>query len=114
MQWYFTGIVMVTISDSRNRSGQQSFYGDMLCLLSSLLYAAYTVAIRKMLPADNHADVSVLFGLIGICNLVGMAPVLLLLWLMSAVQLQGVTAWLVLLAVCKGKHSKWQLCCFGP
>lgn len=100
-----TGIAMVTFGDSRNRSGQQSFQGDMLCLLSSLFYAAYTVAIRKLLPADDHANISVLLGLIGIFNLIGMAPVLLLLWLTSIISLSGVSAWLILLTVCKGKSQ---------
>ena len=99
----FAGIAMVTFGDGRQRSGQQSLAGDMLCLLSSFFYAAYTVAIRKMLPADDQANVSVFFGFIGMLNLIGMAPVLLLLWLTSAVQFHGVTAWLVFLAVCKGK-----------
>ena len=75
----------------------------MLCLLSSFFYAAYTVALRKLLPADDQASVSVFFGFIGMLNLIGMAPVLLLLWLTSAVDFHGVTAWLVFLAVCKGK-----------
>jgi len=79
--------------------------GDMLCLLSSLLYASYTIAIRQMLPNDEHADVTTFFGLIGLLNLVFMAPVLIILWLTSVVQLQGMTAWLLLLAVCKGVHS---------
>lgn len=74
----------------------------MLCLLSSLLYASYTIAIRQMLPNDEYADVTTFFGFIGLLNLVFMAPVLMILWLTSVVQLQGLTAWLLFLAVCKG------------
>ncbi len=96
---------MVTLGDSSHSEGRQSFVGDMLCLLSSLLYASYTIAIRQMLPNDEHADVITFFGFIGLLNLVFMAPVLIILWLMSVVQLQGMTAWLLLLAVCKGVHS---------
>ncbi len=96
---------MVTLGDSSHSEGRQSFVGDMLCLLSSLLYASYTIAIRQMLPNDEYADVTTFFGFIGLLNLVFMAPVLIILWLTSVVQLQGMTAWLLLLAVCKGVHS---------
>ncbi|DBA88033.1 TPA: hypothetical protein ACH3X1_005014 [Trebouxia sp. C0004] len=96
------GVVMVTFGDSSHSEGRQSFVGDMLCLLSSLLYASYTIAIRQMLPNDENADVTTFFGFIGLLNLVFMAPVLIILWLTSVVQLQGMTAWLLLLAVCKG------------
>lgn len=99
-----SGITTVTIGDSRNQAGEHSLAGDLLCLLSALFYSAYTVAIRKTLPSDDHADVSVFFGLIGVINLFAMAPVLLMLWLLSAVHLQGVTAWLIFLAICKGEQ----------
>ena len=92
----------MTFGDSRNNSGKESLAGDILCLLSSMFYAAYTVAIRKMLPADSSADVSIFFGFIGVLNLIGMAPILLVLWLTSTVHAQGVTARLIALAVCKG------------
>lgn len=96
------GVAMVTWADSTNSEGRQSLIGDMLCLLSSLLYALYTIAIRKMLPDDCQANVAGLFGLVGLLNLVCMAPLLVLLWSASLVQLQGLTAWLVFLVICKG------------
>ena len=100
---------MVAFGDSTNSKGSQSLLGDMLCLLSSLFYASYTVAIRKMLPDDHHADVAGLFGLIGLLNLTCMAPLLLLLISMSVVQLQSLTAWLVFLAICKGMMPRCQI-----
>ena len=96
---------MVTMADATNSQGSHSLLGDMLCLFSSMLYAMYTITIRKMLPDDCHADVAALFGLIGLLNLLCMAPVLVLLWFTSVVQLQGLTIWLLLLAVCKGMPS---------
>ena len=100
-----SGVAMVTFGDSSNRGGHQSLLGDTLCLLSSVFYASYTIAIRKMLPDDACADVTTFFGFIGLLNLVGMAPVLLVLWLIGAVQLQGITARLVALAICKGRSA---------
>ena len=94
---------MVTFGDSSKSEGRQSLVGDMLCLISSFFYAAYTTAIRNMLPNDEYADVTTFFGFIGLLNLICMAPVLLILWLTSTVNLQGMTVWLLFLAVCKGK-----------
>lgn len=99
------GVAIVTWADSTNSEGVQSLIGDMLCLLSSLLYALYTIAIRKMLPDDGQANVAGLFGLVGLLNLVCMAPILVLVWSVSRVQLQGLTAWLVFLVICKGTFS---------
>ena len=104
------GVAMVTLADSTNSKGGQSLLGDVLCLLSSLLYAMYTIAIRKMLPDDCQANVAGLFGLVGLLNLVCMAPVLVLLWSVSFVQLQGLTAWLVFLVICKGTTSAILIC----
>ena len=101
---------MVTLADSTNSKGSQSLLGDMLCLLSSLLYALYTIAIRKMLPNDSQADVAGLFGLVGLLNLVCMAPVLVLLWSISIVQLHGLTAWLIFLVICKGTQPNALTC----
>ena len=103
------GVAMVTLADSANSKGGQSLLGDILCLLSSLLYAMYTIAIRRMLPDDCQANVAGLFGLVGLLNLVCMAPVLVLLWSVSLVQLQGLTAWLVFLVICKGTVSYKQV-----
>ncbi len=100
---WLSGVAMVIFGDSSNSEGGSSLAGDMLCLLSSLFYAAYTIAIRSMLPDDDHADVTTFFGFIGLLSLICMAPVLLILWLTSTVNLQGMTLWLFFLAVCKGK-----------
>lgn len=47
---------MVTLADGKyssdSSSGRQSVAGDLLCLLSAVIYGAYTVSIR-CLPASR-------------------------------------------------------------
>lgn len=45
--------------------GEGSVSGDLLCLLSSVIYGAYTVAIRQMLGEDEGVAMTLFFGFMG-------------------------------------------------
>ena len=49
---------MVTLADGRAGGGgeaaQRSVAGDLLCVLSAVVYGAYTVAIRMLLGEDGE------------------------------------------------------------
>ena len=79
-----------------------SVWGDALCLLSACFYAAYTVAIRKMLPEDESAPMMLFFGYVGLLNLACLAPVLGLLVLGGVVDLRALTGKLLGATVLKG------------
>ena len=79
-----------------------SVWGDALCLLSAGFYAAYTVAIRRMLPEDESAPMMLFFGYVGLLNLTCLSPVLGLLVLGGAVDLRALTGKLFGATVLKG------------
>lgn len=58
---------MVTLADSTgNSASSASIWGDLLCLLSAVIYGSYTVAIRRSLGGDDEAvPMTLFFGLMG-------------------------------------------------
>ncbi|GAB4821963.1 hypothetical protein N2152v2_009009 [Parachlorella kessleri] len=77
------GTAVYTLADttSSGDGARGTFWGDMLVLVSAVLYAAYTVAIRKALSDDEHVSMALFFGLTGSVIFLGLGPLLLLLWL---------------------------------
>mmetsp|Transcript_42545 Transcript_42545/g.70997 ORF Transcript_42545/g.70997 Transcript_42545/m.70997 type:complete len:422 (-) Transcript_42545:50-1315(-) len=71
------GTTMVTVRDSSGADGHESSIGDLMTLVSAMLYAVYTVALRKMLPDDERISTALFFGYVGLFNLVFLAPVLM-------------------------------------
>ena len=72
-------------------SGDSSLLGDGLCLLSALLYAAYTVLLQQQqLPPDDADAPAVFFGVVGVGTAVAGLPVLLALQLLGVVGAKGV------------------------
>jgi solute carrier family 35, member F5 len=77
------GTAMVTLADAGavgGRGGEEgdqgSVAGDMLCLLSSIIYGAYTVAIRRMLGEDEGVAMTLFFGFMGGLIFIGVGPIL--------------------------------------
>ena len=100
---------MVTFVDDQTPSHSgSSVGGDALCLVSAAFYAAYTVAIRRMLPEDESAPMMLFFGYVGLLNLTCLAPVLGVLALAGVVDLRALTAKLLGATVLKGNRC-WGL-----
>ncbi|PSC71079.1 putative vacuolar membrane [Micractinium conductrix] len=100
------GTAMVTLADGKFSGGdpsaaKQSVVGDLLCLLSAVVYGAYTVAIRKLLREDDDTPMTIFFGFMGMLIFLSVGPLLLLLWLLGANL--GIMSWRVFgLMVAKG------------
>ena len=90
------------MADSGDTQRPSSVMGDALCLVSAGFYACYTVAIKKMLGGDEETNTMLFFGYVGLINLVCLAPVLLLLQLLSLVNVASLTAGMFGLVVAKG------------
>lgn len=74
------GTAAVTISDANGDGGEQgSIAGDLLCLLSAVLYGLYTVAIRHQIRGDDRSvSMSLFFGIMGSAILSIIGPILAL------------------------------------
>ncbi|KAI7841405.1 hypothetical protein COHA_005022 [Chlorella ohadii] len=99
------GTTMVTVADGMyspdHAAAKDSVLGDMLCLLSAVVYGAYTVSIRKLLREDEETPMTMFFGFMGLLIFSFMGPLLLILWL-AGVGL-GAMSWRMLgLMVAKG------------
>jgi drug/metabolite transporter (DMT)-like permease len=92
----------VAVADSHSKSRPSGLTGDALCLISGVFYACYTVAIKKMLGRDEDTNMVLFFGYVGLINLVSLAPLLLLLGLVSAVDFTKLTLHMFGLVVAKG------------
>jgi solute carrier family 35, member F5 len=70
------GAAVTCIGDHMNGGDEFSdtLWGDAVCLLSALLYGAYTTALRKCVPDDDACSMTLLFGFIGLLSLVVVGP----------------------------------------
>lgn len=103
------GVGLVAFVDEHSgdaKSARNSLSGDLLCLVSSCFYAAYTIAIRVMLEDDEHASMMLFFGFVGLLNLVCLAPVLGALWAAAVVHVGQLTARMFALTVGKGVYVR--------
>ncbi|GAB4821840.1 hypothetical protein N2152v2_008886 [Parachlorella kessleri] len=82
-----TGTAVYTLGDTKSAEGDaanETLFGDFLVLAAAVLYACYTVAIRKALTDDRHTTMILLFGLQGTVILFGLGPLLLVAWMAGA------------------------------
>lgn len=73
------GTVMVAYGDDSSGGGKDSLIGDALALLSAFFYASYTTVLRFFLPDEDRYSMPMVFGMVGIVNLVLMWPGLVIL-----------------------------------
>lgn len=103
----FSGVVLVSLSDSRRRSPRKGNpgttglisevggfaldeeypnapLGDSLALLSAVFFAAYTIMFKIKVGQESRIDMMLFFGLLGLCVVVFLWPVGLILHLTGA------------------------------
>lgn len=78
------GTVMITLSDGDDGSKPtHELMGDLVALFSSIAYSAYTVVIKRFVPNDDVIAMPLLLGYLGLFNVILLAPVLLLITVIS-------------------------------
>lgn len=95
---------MVTLADEQqgNAAGETSLWGDLLCILSSCLYAVYTTVLKKKLPDAHGASVASFLGYIGLFSAIALAPVVLGGWLLGALPLGSISKESMVLILVEG------------
>lgn len=79
------GTAAVTLADSKSSvDGHHTLLGDVLCLVSSVIYGAYTVAIRMFLTDDETTPMTLFFGFMGGMIFVAVGIVLGIVWMAGA------------------------------
>ena len=85
-------------SSSSDGLASTTFRGDAVCLVSAMLYALYTVLIRRLEPSD----LSLFFGFLGLVTFVLFGPVVLVLHLSGIEDLAALTPQIAGLLLVKG------------
>ncbi|PPQ70973.1 hypothetical protein CVT26_014239 [Gymnopilus dilepis] len=80
----FTGVVLVSISDSETKGSgastpysklhqmtvnSRATFGDALALLSALFYAMYVVLLKVRIKSESRIDMQLFFGFVGLFNI---------------------------------------------
>lgn len=68
-----TGIVLVTLADSRKK-GDGISAGALWALASAFLYACYLTMIKHKVPNQKQMDIPMFFGLVGLFNFILLWP----------------------------------------
>jgi solute carrier family 35 protein F5 len=97
------GAAVTTLSANAPSQGHNTALGVSLCLGSALLYGVYTVLIGQVTPSDEGVfNIRVMFGFVGLFNLVLLAPVIGILHATGTEDLSGLSWNILGLIVIKG------------
>jgi solute carrier family 35 protein F5 len=86
------GTVLVALSDDEESSSSSSssssaagdsITGDVLALVSAVFYGAYTTVLKACLPDDEKYSMGMVFGAVGVANVLLMWPGLILVDLLG-------------------------------
>lgn len=73
------GVAVISISDASNLiPGKNPFVGNLLALISALMYGAYTVYLRVQIKHEKHVSMPMFFAFVGMINIMTLWPGLLL------------------------------------
>lgn len=82
-----------------------SVIGDMLCLISAIFYASYTIVLRRSLPDDDEANVALFFGYVGLLCSVVFAPVVAVMAGLGAMHLKTIPPKAYLIILIEGRSA---------
>lgn len=78
----FGGATTIALSDSNvtNETAKHRLLGDLLTLVSAIAYGAYSTFLKIKIPEEyeQHFDMGLFFGFVGLINIVLLSPVVLL------------------------------------
>ncbi|KAJ4463086.1 putative Solute carrier family 35 member F5 [Paratrimastix pyriformis] len=107
------GVVVITLTDTGGGGGgpAPTLWGDVLALVSAITFGLYSVLLRKLLGDEKNVPMMLLFGLIGMWNMVLLWPMFLLLHYtgLEPFALPGwaTLGYLLLNGVCSSLLSDW-------
>lgn len=94
------GAVVVMLASQDKDQGSNTWWGITLSVVSAASYGIYTVMIRRAVPEDSSKySLAVLFGFIGLFNLISVAPIVMFLHFSAIEDLSGLTGYIFLLLV---------------
>ncbi|KAG5486178.1 hypothetical protein LSCM1_07297 [Leishmania martiniquensis] len=74
-----SGTIMVGLSDKGAAGGRSTLGGNIAALLSAFFYATYTSVLKFHLPDDERFAMGMVFGAVGVLNVILLWPGLVLL-----------------------------------
>ena len=76
------GAILIGTQDVRSTHKSASFpiLGDCMAILSAFIYACYTTLMKLRVKDDNSMSMFLFFGLLGLCNLIFLWPLLFLIY----------------------------------
>ncbi len=77
----FGGACLISMSDNSGSGGQSTLVGDVVSLISAVMYAFYATMLKRWVPEDSKFSWSVLFTLLGVCVAVMGIPITIFLHL---------------------------------
>ncbi len=67
------GVALVSLEDTE-QDGSDSLKGDLLCVLSSMMYACYIVFLKLRIPHEDQVNMTMFFAFLGLINFVVLMP----------------------------------------
>eukprot|EP01112_Ceratiomyxa_fruticulosa_P000439 TRINITY_DN1039_c0_g2_i1.p1 TRINITY_DN1039_c0_g2~~TRINITY_DN1039_c0_g2_i1.p1 ORF type:complete len:389 (-),score=64.41 TRINITY_DN1039_c0_g2_i1:101-1267(-) len=80
------GVVMVSVADSKDNKGSDTFWGDMLAIFGAFVYALYCTLLKKMIGSEERVRMPMFFGFLGAINFVCLMP---FFWILNATRVEA-------------------------
>ncbi|CAD7701756.1 unnamed protein product [Ostreobium quekettii] len=84
-----TALVAISDKDSGGSEGTHKLWGDILAVVAAMTYSVYTIMLRKRLPDDDHVDMALFLGYLGLILTFTIGAILWLLIVADAVKVVG-------------------------